>query len=224
VGLWPPLVWGFVSAALVLILTSGIWKGSTRGGAVHLAGGGLVPIVLLAAHYGLKQRLPLFPPREALDWTLLAAVLAVFVPDLWAGRTLRRLVVWGILLLLLCYAILRPRIGQLEPGAAAALFMGAWAFWLFASVQIEPTSPGLLEGMLVVTMGAAGCLAHSYVGAALIAGGLCFAVGGVLVLGRLGLGTSPTVWLLAPWLIAVGGLVLSGVAYGELGALSAQAL
>jgi hypothetical protein len=170
VGVWEPLAWGFASAALVLILTGRLWNGPARSGAIHPAGRALVPVVLLAAHYGLKQRLPMVPPREALDWTLWAAVLAVFVPDLWAGGTLRRLTVWGTLLLVLCYAILRPRIGHLEPGAAAALFIGAWAFWLFASVQVKSEAPGLMEGLLIVTMGAAGCLAHSYAGAALVAG------------------------------------------------------
>ncbi len=217
-------MWGFASAALVLTLTGRIWNRSARRGPIHSAARMLVPVVLLAAHYGLKQRLPNFPPGEALDWTLWAAVAAVFVPDLWAGALRQQLTVWGTLLLALCYAILRPRIGYLEPGAAVALFLGAWAFWLLASVKVDPEAPGLMEGVLLVSMGAAGCLAHSYVGAALMAGALCFAVGGAWVMGSLGLGSVPAAWVLTPWLVAVGGLVLSGVAYGELATLPALAL
>ena len=223
-GIWLPLVWGFVGAALVLTLTGRIWTRSARGGMVHRGARVLVPVALLAGHYGLKQRLPLFPPREALDWTLWAAVLAIFVPSVWADSFRRRLAVWGVLLLVLCYGILRPRLGYLEWDAAAAMFLGGWAFWLLASVQLDPEAPGLAEGLLIVTVGAAGCLAHSYVGAALIAGAMCFALGGTWVMGILRVGTIPSAWVLTPWLVAMGGLVLSGVAYGELGAGSAQCL
>jgi len=224
VGILEPLVWGLVAATLILSLSARRGAGAQGGGGAHVSARFLIPLVLLAAHWGLKHRLPHVPAREALDWTIWAALGAAFLPNLWGlNRRLRLASLTGIVLLV-CTVILRPRMQYLPMGEASLLLVGSSVFWLAASFCVKPGSRFLLERLLIVTTGAAVCLSHSFAGASLIAGALCFALGGAWLLSRPGWGRVPDPWILVPWLLAVGGLVVAGLAFGELAPLPAACL
>ncbi len=229
-----PLWLGFGAAALVLVAAGGLRRSVASGAPVPMGrmGHALIPCVQLAAYFGLKGRLPLWPGVESLDWAVWGSVALGILG--WANpeRHSWRLGESVCVALILSGFIMFPLQASLPLwnwaglGAVAGLLFFAWALSVRARARLNlGHTCGIIWGtrMLLVTIGATWALSHSFVGAALLTSALGPAIGGSLVF-QWRTRRDPFAVICLPWGVSFGALLLAGAAYGETPLLTCAAL